>query len=372
MSCLQPRDKIRIDIMRSTRVSVIIMFLILLPFLCSCSKEHGSFSLSLSSGGLFVDQGNSSSVSVTASRSGGFKKEIALSVTGLPTGIDADFAGSRVTDTPSVLTLTAATDAPIGTYDLNITGKSGGVSAVTSLKLTVVSGNNVATGVRLISEAMEDASSTVLEHVASVMKERVISYGITNVQVTPLGSKRVEAKVFGKFSDTQMRDIRVLLGSRGRVEFLKIIEAGTAVDSMLVPTSSTQEVLYDSSGIPYIVESKTLLTSDSIANASVFSSDSGAPLVRLALSEAGAVRFSTLAQQSVVGDGIAIAVDNVIRSVLYVSEALKSAASKGWEQIQSSAVLNKMPSINDARTMALIIRGGEFPVALKVMTWTRF
>jgi hypothetical protein len=358
--------------MKSTTVWVIIMVLVLLPLLFGCGKERGSFSLSLSSGGLFVNQGTSTSVSVTASRSDAFKKDITLSVTGVPTGVDARFASNPVTDTPSVLTVTVANDAPVGTYDLKITGKSGGVLAATSLKLTVVSGNNVATGVRLISEAMEDASGTVLAQVASVMKERIISYGIPNVQVTPLGSKRVEAKVFGKFSDTQMRDIRVLLGSRGRVEFLKIIEVGNAVDSMLVPTSSTQEVLYDSSGIPYIVESKALLTSDSIANASVFSSDSGTPLVRLALSEAGAVRFSTLAQHWVVGDGIAIAVDNIICSVLYVTEALKSAASKGWEQIQSSAVLNKMSSIDDARTMALIVRSGEFPVALKVMTWTRF
>ena len=372
MSCLEPRDKIRIDIMRSTRVSLIIMLLVLSPFLFSCGKEQGSFSLSLSSGGLFVDQGKSSSVSVTASRFGGFKKEIALSVTGLPTGIDADFVSSRVTDTPSILTLTAATDAPIGTYDLKITGKSGGVSAVTSLKLTVASGNNVATGVRLLSEAREDVSNTVLVQVANVMTERIINYGISNVQVTPLGSKQVEAKVFGEFSDNQMRDIRVLLGARGRVEFLKIIEVGDAADSMLVPTSSTQEVLYDSNGIPYIVESKALLTNDSIANASVFSSDNSAPLVRLALSKAGAVRFSSLVQQWIVGDEIAIAVDSRICSVLYISEALKSAASKGWEQIQSATVLNKMLNSDDARTMALIIRGGEFPVSLKVMLWTRF
>jgi len=358
--------------MKSTRLVFTIILLVLLPFLFSCGKEHGSFSLSLSSGGLSVDQGKSNSVYVTASRSGSFKKEITLSISGLPTGIDASFACKRVTDAPSLLTLRASTDAPVGTYTIKITGKSGGVSAVTSLKLTVASGNNVATGVRLVSEAREDVSNTVLVQVANVMTERIINYGISNVQVTPLGSKQVEAKVFGEFSDNQMRDIRVLLGARGRVEFLKIIEVGDAADSMLVPTSSTQEVLYDSNGIPYIVESKALLTNDSIANASVFSSDNSAPLVRLALSKAGAVRFSSLVQHWIVGDEIAIAVDSRICSVLYISEALKSAASKGWEQIQSATVLNRMLNSDDARTMALIIRGGEFPVSLKVMLWTRF
>ncbi len=358
--------------MTSTRVWVIIVLLALLPLLFSCGKEHGSFSLSLSSGGIFVNQGESSSVSVTASRSGGFNKQIALSVAGLPTAIDAHFSYSQVTDTPSVLTLTAASDAPIGTYDLKITGKSGKVSSVTTLKLTVVAGSKVVTGVRLVSETIEDASSTALAQVADMMKERIVSFGIPNVQVAPLDSKRVEAKVFGKFSDKQMRNIRVLLASRGRVEFLKLIKVGTAANSMLVPTSSTQEVLYDSKHIPCIVESKAFLTNDSIANASVFSSDGGIPLVRLALSKAGAVRFSTLAQHWNVGDGIAIAVDNTIYSVLYVTEDFKLAASKGWEQIQSSAVLNRMSSIDDASTMALIIRSGEFPVALKAMTWTRF
>lgn len=358
--------------MKSTTVSVIILFVVLLPLLFGCGKEQGSFSLSLSSGGIFVDQGKSGSVSVTASRSGGFKKEIALSVTGVPTGVNADFASNRVTDTPCVFTVTVGTDAPIGTYDLEIKGKSGGASAVTSLKLTVVSANKVATGVRLISKTTEDVTHTVLAQVASTMEERISNYGISNVQIAPLGSKQVEAKVFGNFSDAQMLDIRRLLGSRGRVEFLKIIEAGSAVGSVLVPSSSVQEVLYDQSGIPYIVESRALLTSDSIENASVFSSESVMPLVRLAFTKAGAMLFSTLAQHWPVGQGIAIAVDNIIYSTLYVTEALRSAASKSWEQIQSSAVLNKFSSINDARTMALIIRSGEFPISLKVMTWTRF
>ena len=354
------------------RVWGIIVLLALLPLLFGCGKEHGSFSLSLSSGGLFVNQGESSSVFVTASCSGDFNKQIALSVTGLPATVDAHFSDSQVTNTLSVLTLTAASDAPIGTYDLKVTGKSGKVSSVTTLKLTIVSGSKVLTGVRLVSETIGDASSTALAQAANMMKERIVSFGIPNVQITPLGSKRVEAKVFGKFTDKQMKNIRALLASRGRVEFLKLLKVGTAANSMLVPTSSTQEVLYDSKHIPCIVESKALLTSDSIVNASVFSSDSGLPLVRLAFSKAGAVRFSTLVQHWNVGDGIAIAVDNTIYSVLYVTEDFKSAASKGWEQIQSSAVLNRMPSIDDANTMALIIRSGEFPAALRTMTWTRF
>ncbi len=68
------------------------------------------------------DAGSTAVYTVTITRISNFTPSVALSITGLPSGVTAVFSPASTTGTTSTLTLTAAALATAGTYPLTITG----------------------------------------------------------------------------------------------------------------------------------------------------------------------------------------------------------------------------------------------------------
>ena len=103
-----------------------------------------SFALSASPGSVSVAQGGSGSSSITVASSQGFNSAVALSVSGLPTGVTASLSSNSVTlpangSATSTLTLTASTAATAGSATVTITGGSSSLTATTTVALTVTS-----------------------------------------------------------------------------------------------------------------------------------------------------------------------------------------------------------------------------------------
>ena len=101
-----------------------------------------NFSLSASPSSLTITQGSNGTSTITVTPTGGFSSSVALSATGLPTGVTAAFNPTSTTTT-SVLTLTATATAKTGTVTVTITGKSGSLTNTTTISLTV---NTACTG----------------------------------------------------------------------------------------------------------------------------------------------------------------------------------------------------------------------------------
>ncbi len=85
------------------------------------------FSLSSSPGSATVTQGNAASYTIAVSPSGGYTGTVNLTTGSLPTGVTASYNPSAVTTTggsvvSSTLTLTTASNAPTGTYNITVTG----------------------------------------------------------------------------------------------------------------------------------------------------------------------------------------------------------------------------------------------------------
>jgi uncharacterized membrane protein len=75
---------------------------------------------------------------VTIGASGGFKGVVALSATGIPSGVTGTFSPASITGSGSSdFTLTLALNAPPGTYPITITGTSGSIVHSTVLTFTV-------------------------------------------------------------------------------------------------------------------------------------------------------------------------------------------------------------------------------------------
>lgn len=95
-----------------------------------------SFTLSASPTGPSVGQGGSVTTTITVVPQNGFSGMVALSASGLPTGVTAAFNPTS-TATTSVLTLTAASSAATGTTSVTVTGMSGSLAPTAPVNLTV-------------------------------------------------------------------------------------------------------------------------------------------------------------------------------------------------------------------------------------------
>jgi cellulose 1,4-beta-cellobiosidase len=98
--------------------------------------QQPNFSLSASPASVSVAQGGSSTSTVTVTPSGGFTGSVALSASGLPSGVTASFSPSSTIGN-STLTLTASSTATTGAATVTVTGTSGSLTHTTTLSLTV-------------------------------------------------------------------------------------------------------------------------------------------------------------------------------------------------------------------------------------------
>jgi Pro-kumamolisin, activation domain len=94
------------------------------------------FSLKSSVAAVSVVQGATGTASITVSPVNGFTAAVALTVSGLPSGVTASFSPASTT-AASALSLVASSSAAAGTANLTVTGKSGTLSATVAIALTV-------------------------------------------------------------------------------------------------------------------------------------------------------------------------------------------------------------------------------------------
>ena len=102
------------------------------------AKATGSFTISVSPTSGYLLRGQSGYAIVTISVSGGFGSAVALSATGVPSGVTGSFSPTSITGSgTSDFTLTVSRNAAYGTYPITITGTGGGVTKSTTLTFSV-------------------------------------------------------------------------------------------------------------------------------------------------------------------------------------------------------------------------------------------
>jgi hypothetical protein len=106
-----------------------------------------NFTLAASPATLTVNRGASGTSTITITRTGGFTSSVALSASGLPSGVTASFNPASTTGTSSTLTLTASSTATLGAATITVTGTGGSLTRTTTIGLTVNSGTSGTGGV---------------------------------------------------------------------------------------------------------------------------------------------------------------------------------------------------------------------------------
>lgn len=95
-----------------------------------------SFTISAAPASLSVAQGASGTSAITINAQNGFKAAVALSASGVPSGVTASFSASSTTST-STLTLAPSSSAAAGSYTITVTGTSGSLRSTASISLTI-------------------------------------------------------------------------------------------------------------------------------------------------------------------------------------------------------------------------------------------
>jgi len=110
----------------------------LIATLAGGSTATPDYSLSASPTSLSIAQGAAGHSTITVTDINGFTGSVALTASGLPTGVTASFSPASTTGT-STLTLTASGTATVGSATVTITGTSGSLTHTTTVALTVTS-----------------------------------------------------------------------------------------------------------------------------------------------------------------------------------------------------------------------------------------
>ena len=117
-----------------------------------------NYTLSASPSSVSVVVGSTATSTITVTPSNGFTGSVALTATGLPTGVTAAFSPTSATTT-STLTFTASASAVAGTSTVTVTGTSGSLTHSTTIALTVTAAGGTPT--QLIVDSGFENGTTV-------------------------------------------------------------------------------------------------------------------------------------------------------------------------------------------------------------------
>ena len=126
---------------RGARVSLLLLFVLLVLLTLTFARPvlgAPNFQLTISPSSQRLQPGSSVSFAIGVGSVEGFSAPVDLSVSGLPSGVTAEFLPDPVTPpATSFLKLTAAPDASVGTFSLTITATGGGITQVATGSATV-------------------------------------------------------------------------------------------------------------------------------------------------------------------------------------------------------------------------------------------
>ena len=197
-----------------------------------------------------------------------------------------------------------------------------------------------------VDQAMGDATE--------VVRRRIDELGTREPTIIRQGTNRIVVQVPGLQDPKALKD---LLGKTARLEF-KLVD--TTADPAEVAQGRApigSEVLrFAEGGAPIAVKRSTIITGDQLADARQSYDQYGKPDVTIRFDTQGGKRFGRVTQENV-GKPFAIIVDNQVISAPNINEPI----------LGGSASISGGFTVESANQLAIALRSGKLPVALKVI-----
>ncbi len=220
-----------------------------------------------------------------------------------------------------------------------------------------------------VDEMSADLRAETIDRLVAILDNRINQYGLANTEIRKFGGDRILVSLPGA-ADPQAA--RQLIGQTALLEFRRVVEAGSSPLDDLVPRSSTQEVLWNRDGVPFIVGAEIMLTGAALSDASVRTSTSltaaGQYQIALTFTQEGAQEFARILLQLGAGERLAIVLDNTVYSAPVIQESIVQVArNQGWRGVQDGSSISGINDADEARILAIALRAGALPVAIKIV-----
>ncbi|MBC9033465.1 protein translocase subunit SecD [Sphingomonas sp. JC676] len=200
---------------------------------------------------------------------------------------------------------------------------------------------------------IDQSIETAMNDAREVVDKRINALGTLEPTVVREGNSRIVVQVPGLQDPSALKQ---LLGKTAKLEF-RLVDTTADPARGVVPPGSVL-LPYAEGGGQIAVQRQVMITGDMLTTANqTYDPQTGAPGVTLQLDGAGSKRFAKVTQENS-GKPFAIIVDGTVISAPRINEPI----------LGGSAVINGGFTVQSANELAIALRSGKLPIALKVVS----
>jgi preprotein translocase subunit SecD len=188
-----------------------------------------------------------------------------------------------------------------------------------------------------------------------MIEQRLRSSGISQAGVQPDGSDRIRVLVP---DITDPERVTAMFSKKARIAFRLVDVSMTATEALQGPPSAASEVLYDfKTKTPHLLLKEIAMEGDDIIDAAPsFDPQSQQPIASFRFNARGARHFAHITEDDV-GRPFGIVLDDHVLSVSVIREPI----------LGGSGVISGNFTLEDANTIAMLLRSGTLPGRLSVV-----
>ena len=201
------------------------------------------------------------------------------------------------------------------------------------------------------------ATDKAMQTATEVVRKRIDALGTREPTIVREGSQRILVQVPGLQDPTALK---ALLGKTAKLEFklvdltadpAQVAQGHAPIGSQIVPYPNNP------AGAPAMaVQRRTIISGDDLIDATLDKDQNGQPAVSIKFNASGGRKFARVTQENV-GKPFAMILDNSILSAPNINDAI----------LGGNAIITGNFSTDSANQLAIALRSGKLPVALRVI-----
>ena len=237
---------------------------------------------------------------------------------------------------------------------LAITGSGAGMTGQREWDISVVDSNRFV--LTQTDAGIKAAIASAMEVATEVVRRRIDALGTKEPTIVQEGSDRIVVQVPGLQNPQALKD---LLGKTAKLEFKMVdVDADPAqVAKGIAPVGDVLLPMADNPQQMLALHRTTIISGDQLNNAAQSYDQNNQPDVTIQFNSEGGRRFAKVTQQNV-GKPFAIIVDNQVISAPRIDEPILGG---------SASISGGGFTVESANNLAIALRSGKLPVALKVI-----
>ena len=207
------------------------------------------------------------------------------------------------------------------------------------------------------AQGLADSADRAMQTATEVVRKRIDELGTREPTIVREGTTRILVQVPGLQDPAALK---ALIGKTAKLEFKLVdLSADPAQVAQGHAPAGSQLLPYPGNpmGTPMLaVQRRTIINGDDLINATLDKDQNGAPAVSIKFNAQGGRKFARVTQENV-GKPFAMILDNSVLSAPNINDAI----------LGGNAIITGNFTTDSANQLAIALRSGKLPVALKVV-----